>query len=168
MPYKDGWKCSHLCATRGSPTSTGTKHMPIDGLSGMIDFARVVRSDGLLADVSCQTGPTATCEHTVRTEDSRVNLAGQGRHARRRAMIRTVKARWWSRRASWTSLSERMGGWIAVRTTAVIAVVGRERAPTGGEEARRPFERLPRGELATRKLWENPSQVSQGVRACGV
>ena len=52
IPYKDGWKCSHLCATRGSPTSTGTKHMPIDGLSGMIDFARVVRSDGLLADVS--------------------------------------------------------------------------------------------------------------------
>ena len=162
MPYKDGWKCSHLYATRGSPTSTGTKHMPIDGLSGMIDFARVVRSDGLLADVSCQTGPTATCEHTVRTEDSRVNLAGQGRHARRRAMIRTVKARWWSRRASWTSLSERMGGWIAVRTTAVIAVVGRERAPTGGEEARRPFERLPRQRVASRKLCRNPSQVSQG------
>ena len=50
-------------------------------------------------------------------------------------MIRTVKAPWWSRRASWTSLSERMGGWIAVRTTAVIAVVGRERGPTGGEKA---------------------------------
>ena len=52
-------------------------------------------------------------------------------------------------------VAEATGRLIAVQTTAVIAVVGRERGPTVGEKAKTPFERLPRQRTGFRKLWEN-------------